>query len=151
MRRLSPHFVSLIGTATFALPALVHAQAVDPNKLPPTEAVAQPTQFLHLLNLETPEVLAKRQAFVNLDIRPFGSKENITYVFLEGMYGVTDRLTGFVRGGGSMRRYYKSGLFAIPHGGQEYEVGGAIRFANDAEHQTRTGRERSLRQHALQQ
>lgn len=123
MRFIAPRLAFLSTLCVLFAPRIGHAQAVDPNKEPPTEAAASSTEFLHLINLETPATLLKRKTLYGIDVRPFGSSENSTYVQLEGMYGLTDRLTVLARGGGSMRRYFQNGLLQVPHGGQEVELG----------------------------
>ncbi len=135
MHHPAPRTTLLSALFALGLPAFVQAQAVDPNKEPSTSALSAPiSENTHLINLETPVTLGRRKTLYGVEVRPFGSKEASTFVFLEGMYGLTDRLTLLARGGGSMRRYYQNGLLQVPHGGQEVEFGARYRLAAPKEY-----------------
>ncbi len=81
-----------------------------------------PSQPTYLVNIDTPEIPLKGKMHLNIDHRPFGSLENISYTNIGLEYGLSSRSALVLRGGGAVRRFSIFGLAPVVHGGREIEA-----------------------------
>jgi hypothetical protein len=102
----------LIAGLMLACPLIAFAQAESEN----------PSQPTYLVNIDTPEIPMKGKMHLNVDHRPFGSLENISYTNIGLEYGLSSRSALVLRGGGAVRRFSIFGLAPVAHGGREIEA-----------------------------